>query len=352
MWVLRYRPKRGRGLSGLLYIHSAGYAISRFIGEATDTALRHTTRIEHASERVAGRWFPAALNYVIRWQGGASTPPVHLAGSARIDSVFFLEEGAPSSRFDAAHPLRIEAGAAVRADSFWSRLRPEPLTSKEARTFPAVDSLMAASGLQGLPQRTAKLAEGLFTIGPVDADLRRFYAYNPWEGSRWGLGLQTGDSVSRRLVLGGWTGYGSKDKAWKYGAFLEARAGRYRETVLRVSYTHDLRDPGRVSIHRDADRTYLRQFLLQRVDQSEAWEVALRFRQGYLQTEVAARRAPYPTVRLCVGSRRRAAAGAISCAGRSGEFALCAAGTQRPCVRPLHISRHRSPGVVRPLHRW
>lgn len=290
LWTLSFRHKRDpNGLRGRLTIHSDGYAVSRLIAEAHDTTLNHVMRIEQQYERTDGRWFPRALNYVLDWKqkSGATSTPIFMRGTSRIDSVAFTDDG--RYRLDKAHTVRIEAGAERTAEQDWARYRFEALGTREARTYVFNDSIVGNSPIGRILPHLDALVEGRIPAGPFDIDLKRLYATNPYEKNRFGFGWQTNKKLSDRFAIGAWAGYGTKDKAWKYGAFSEAYAGRYKETVFRLQYEDDLRDPGRVSIHPDIDRAYLRTFLLQRVDRVESYQASLRFKTGYLQTEFAAR---------------------------------------------------------------
>lgn len=290
IWVFSFSPRRyPTGLRGRLTIHSAGYAISRLLAETRDTTLGRTLRIEQQYERTDGRWFPRALNYVLDWgqKSGGSTTPVFMRGTSRIDSVSFSEEAI--ARMDKAHNVRILPGAERTADTAWARYRLETLGAREARTYAFNDSVMTVTGLARVIPHLDNLVQGRVPLGPFDLELKRLYAYNPYEKNRVGLGWRTNEKLSERFSFGAWAGYGTGDKTWKYGAFAEAYAGRYRETTLGLLYEKDLRDPGRVLIHRDVDRSYLRQYLLQRVDAVEAAQAYARWRRGYLQAEIAAR---------------------------------------------------------------
>jgi len=291
LWVLSFWPRRDpEGLRGTLTIHSAGYAVSRLRAESRDTTIGRILRIEQQYERgPGGRWFPRALNYVFDWKvsTAGTTLPVIMTGISRIDSVSFDE--APSLRIDKAHTVRLEPGAETTPEAVWEGLRGGTLTAREARTYVYTDSLMEEMGMGKILRNADRLADGRVPIGPFELDLKRIYAYNPYERSRWGFGWQTGKAISNRVSVGAWAGYGVGDKRWKWGAFAEWNPGRYRETLLRIGIEDDIRDPGRVSLHREIDKPFLRQWLLQRADRVEAAFATLRLRTGYLTTEVGAR---------------------------------------------------------------
>ena len=56
-------------------------------------------------------------------------------------------------------------------------------------------------------------------IGPVSINLRKLFLANDYEGIRPGLALCTNDSLSRIFSVGGYIGYGTRDKEEKYNYY-------------------------------------------------------------------------------------------------------------------------------------
>lgn len=292
VWVISYRPKNNySGLSGKVYINSHQYAIAYFTGSAEDKTLNRDIRLEQQYQLVDGRWFPRELNYKLRYSildDKKSDYKLYMSGYSRIDSVTFAEE--KGFRFDKAHSTKLIGKADELSDPEWDALRPESLSGKEEKTYIMMDSLMEEAGMDRVMKYLEKLPEGKVPVSVVDVDLGRLYSFNRYEGSRWGLGLQTNEQIVKWASLGGWAGYGVKDREWKYGGFLELYADRHREFVFRVGYEHDLRDPARVMLHKEIDRNYLRRYLMFRVDEVEALSASVKKRLGYWTLELGGRR--------------------------------------------------------------
>ncbi len=289
LWVLSFRPKTNSAelLKGTLYINSSNYAIASLLATAYDPDLKRTIRIEQEYQQLGERWFPRELNYIIEL-----VPPVEsesgfkgdelsiiMKGNSKIDSIVFERD--PRFRFNKRHTVRLMPGADERDVRLWDSVRTVRLSTKEERTYEFNDSLGTALKVDRFVPYLEKLVEAKFPVGPLDLQLKRIYSYNKYEGSRLGLGLQTNEKISKWFSIGGWGGYGIKDKEWKYGGFAEIYADRYKEFVVRVSYDKDLRDPGRVQLHPELDVNYLRQFLLYRVDEVERISLGTEAKAGY-----------------------------------------------------------------------
>ena len=287
LWVINFRPQPAiDGLRGQLYLNADGYAVTQMRAEARDTVLGHLTRmdIQYRKDAAAG-WVPDKLNYVLDWyQPDTKRTQFYARGTSRIDSFSFaLPAG---YKFDRAHTATVLPEAESQPETFWEPYRRDSFTVKDAETYRFNDSLGQEIGFDDIMGKITSLSRGFVPLGPVELDLQRIYSYNRFEGSRWGLGLQTSDSISRKFTLGGWAGYGTKDKKWKYGGAATFSFDKYREHQLQLRYDNDLRDPGRFALSQEFNATYLRQYLLQRADAFEAVTLTLRNRMGFLATEL------------------------------------------------------------------
>ena len=292
IWILSFKPEKGYDeLTGRVYINSDNYAIAYLVASAIDKTLGREIRLEQQYKKVKGKWFPEQLNYILQYRlpdEGKSGYDIIMKGYSRIDSVSYEEE--KGFRFDKAHSTKLKGNADELSNSQWDALRPESLSKKEQQTYVVIDSVMEKAGLANIAKYLEKLALGRVPIWAFDLDLGRLYNFNQYEGSRFGLGVQTNDKIAKWFSLGGWFGYGTRDHERKYGGFAEFYADKTKEFVVRLSYDTDLRDPGRISLNRDIDRNYLRRYLMNRVDKVETYSISVKKRLGYWDMELCARK--------------------------------------------------------------
>ncbi len=297
LWIISFTPRghNANELKGTVFINSDGYAISQIIATAKDTMLKRDVRIEQQYEQLLvtdneKRWFPKHLNYIIDWTqpSNKSMLTFHMKGYSRIDSVSWNED--PAFRFDKTHTVQLQPQADALSDSAWQRLRPEPLDAKEIRSYKVVDSLGDKVHLDKLMTYYSKLPEGKISIGKLDFDIARLFSWNKYERTRLGLGAQTNERLIKWLSVGGWGGYGFGDLRWKYGAFAEIYADKYREFVIRWAYSNDINDPGRIRMNNELDKNYLNSYLLQRVDNTKTYSISVKKKFGYLGAELTGRR--------------------------------------------------------------
>ena len=113
-------------------------------------------------------------------------------------------------------------------------------------TYRYIDSLGASVGLETTLRRGVSLLSGNLPLahGRLNLVLPELLSANRWEGLRLGLGLATGDSISRRIQLGAYAAYGFSDRSAKFGGYVDVYPD-YRRTIrLRVFARDDLRVNG------------------------------------------------------------------------------------------------------------
>lgn len=285
IWIINFKPKQNpTDLAGSLFIHSNGFAIAQLIAHSTDSILRRDIGIEQQYKNVSGKWFPEQLNYNLKWEMNPRAT-IYMKGTSRIDSVVWQQD--KTFKFDKLHTIKILPNADEAKDTVWNKIRPVSLDEKEARTYTFMDSVAAANGFDKLIRYAEKLVDSKFPFNKyLDLNVERLLSYNGYEKLRLGWGMQTNEKVFSNLSFGAWAGYGTGDKQWKYGAFAEYFLDNYKEFGIKAAYYNDVRDPGRMQIHKDLDKNNLRIWLMTRVDKVEGYALSVKKKFGYFSTEL------------------------------------------------------------------
>lgn len=291
-FVLSYRPLPNssfEGLEGSLYINSNGYAVSHFTGSNINNATGRLMQLEQVYMLQEGRWFPQEINYRIRFKGiMANMPGFTMDGHALVSNLRF--ELADATIFDKAYPVKLADSVDLRSEAYWRQLRPDTLTAKERTTYRLMDSFFAKKKIERLINAFSDLPMGRVALGKLSIDMARLLASNNYEGTRLGLGLYTNDRVSKYFSVGGWAGYGTEDKAWKYGGSVTVYPKANKDNWLTVGYSNNYRNAGSISIHPELDRMALRNWLLQKPDRVAEYMAGLHTQRGYWQMELTARK--------------------------------------------------------------
>lgn len=250
VFVISYKPRRGtkfNGLVGLLYINTNGYAVQNVTAEAAERDAAASIRFQQLHERVDGKaWFPVQLNAFIYLDNAVINGyvPYGVTRTYLKD----IEVDANVERKEVRGPELVMDRMSVRQDeAYWAGLRTDSLDAKALKTYHVIDSLGAEVDLDRKVKWLSALATGRLPIGPVDLLLDKVMRYNGYEGFRLGAGFATNDRVTRYASIGGYAGYGFRDKNWKYGGFLVVKPWYGRDLSLKVFHELDVLESGGVA---------------------------------------------------------------------------------------------------------
>jgi hypothetical protein len=91
------------------------------------------------------------------------------------------------------------------------------------------------------------LAEGKIPVGYIQFDLGRLIDYRNYEGYRFGLGIENSKKLMKRGIVGGYFGYGTRDKDWKYGGYTTWMLVPKQSVEVKASFQEDLVERGAVT---------------------------------------------------------------------------------------------------------
>jgi hypothetical protein len=135
--------------------------------------------------------------------------------------------------------------ANLRPPAFWKELRADSLNAKEKHTYQLYDSLAPKLKVMNTLFHTLEgFLEGKFKVGSFYLPVEYLMKVNAYEGTRLGMGIETGENISKHFTLGGYFGYGLNDNAAKYGAYLQTNLIPPKEGFLKFSFKQDLVEPG------------------------------------------------------------------------------------------------------------
>ena len=245
VFVVSFRPRPGhtfRPLTGLLYIHTDGYALQNVIAQQTDSN-GISVRIRQNYARMEGHWFPQQLNADIFFPG-VSVNGIRPRGIGRtyLKNIRILPELNPRSipRVN----LETSPKALQQSEDFWSQYRPDTLDSRQQNTYTFIDSLSEAENFEQRLNFFQALFSGKLRVGVVDFDLGRLFNYNIYEGFRLGAGVELNERTVWWWRPELWAAYGFADQTWKWGGGMTFTLNRRQGLEFYAGYSYDLRETG------------------------------------------------------------------------------------------------------------
>ncbi|MDR1951491.1 MAG: DUF5686 and carboxypeptidase regulatory-like domain-containing protein [Bacteroidales bacterium] len=294
VFVISFRPKRGKnidGLKGVLQINTNKYAVQNVIAEPAEPGLLNMKIQQKYVFLNDTQWFPEQLNFEISFglsgspgssvEAAPGNPPktqsLVINGRTYIDNVeLFPDLHRKNFSID---QVVLDAMAKYQDSLFWSERRIVPLDTMEIATYRFIDSIGEVANLDRFMTFYEKFLQGKIPIKCFDLDLSKTIVINEFENFRLGLGVHTNERLSKHVSVGGFFGYGTRDKLWKYGGEGIWTINQKHEIDLRLSYQNTIRETGCNTLFaRHFDLFDFRSYMASQMDQIEEKAVNFAFR--------------------------------------------------------------------------
>lgn len=288
VFMISFRPKintKFEGMKGFLYINSHKWAIQNVKAQPPDDSTGIAVKIQQAYKLIDDQWFPYQLNTDIIFNNvaandGETSYPLVGKGRSYIRDIN-LNPGLKKKDFG-FHEVEIEEGATRKKGEFWREYRVDSLTDREKETYRVIDSIGREANFDKMAATFQTLIIGRLPIWIFDIDLDRIIHYNNYEGLYLGVGLHTNDRFSKDVKVGGFWGYGFKDKSAKYGLDISVNLHKRSESVLILDVYNKVTASGGVEYYDDkfqawkTDNFY--KFFISRMNQTIGGDMSYSFR--------------------------------------------------------------------------
>lgn len=283
VFIISFRPLKGKnfkGLKGLLYVNTDGFALQNVIAEPVDQE-GITVKIQQQYKKIDGAWFPIQLNSNMIFNSlELNNYKVMGIGKTYLKNIK-INPQLENNEFSYVE-TEIDAAATKKDEEFWNKYREDTLSIKEQNTYHFMDSVGKAEHFDRTMNGLESLLTGKLKWGFVSLDLNRFIGYNDYEGFRLGTGLHTNERFSKWFTIGGYGAYAFKDKEYKYGGDIDFEINHKNDIRLNLSAIKDVAEPGVISFY-DYKTPLLstagnRVLYLNRMNNIDKLEARLKFR--------------------------------------------------------------------------
>lgn len=246
VYVISFKPLRHKnfdGLTGLLYINTNKYAIQNVIASPFvkgKIALKIQQQYTWINNQF---WFPEQLNYTLSFpEFPDKNTNMFVEGKNYISNVSLH---VPFHKKDfSLQTVRLAENATQKDSTYWDNFRPEKLTKTEETTYKVIDSIGKKKKFDFYLTFLEKLSQNKLPTEYFDVDLSKTFVYNKFEGFRVGTGIYTNEKEFKNFVLGGFFGYGTKDKQWKYGGELLYTISKKNDFLIGLKHQVNLIETG------------------------------------------------------------------------------------------------------------
>ncbi len=243
-YIISFRPYKGTnfdGLEGQVHISSYNYAIKNIIVEPADNEVDIGIKIQQKYELLDGKyWFPTQLNSDLTFNILLNGTYLKGIGRTYLRGIK-INKGLPKRiRFNNIVVEMNDDATEHKSKIFWDSKRVVPLDSLDEKTYRIVDSLGKSEHFDKKLWVYSSLFAGRIPWGPIDLELDKFLKYNQFEGLRMGLGLLTNKRFSKKIQLGAYGAWATKDYRWKYGANMRLKLWARQDFSFSVGYKNDV----------------------------------------------------------------------------------------------------------------
>ena len=161
---------------------------------------------------------------------------------AKKDMVYLEPDFSPGVTISSGEGLvKVEEDATRKEESYWSEVRPEPLSDKERSVYEMVEKVQTIPLYKTLYEIVYTAINGYYEIGPIGiGPYFKLLSFNALEGYRPQLGFRTSKDFSRIDRYTVYAAYGTRDKTFKGGATWEHLFKRIPERKLTLSAKYDV----------------------------------------------------------------------------------------------------------------
>ena len=288
VFIISFRPMKNTkfvGMKGFLHISSNKWAIQNVKAEPMDETENISVKIQQGYEFIQGHWFPVQLVTDITFNmasanDGKNNYPLIGMGRSYIKDVN-LNPDLKKKDFS-YHEVEIEEDATDRNTEYWNNYRTNSLTERELETYRIIDSIGKAENFDKMAATFQTLITGKIPIGFLNVDFGKLFHYNNYEGLYLGLGLHTNNKVSKLFTVGGYWGYGFRDKSAKYGGDFTIDVHKPSESSIRIDAYNNVTPSGGVEFFDDKLQAwrpeYFYEFFFKQMNTTVGGEINYTFR--------------------------------------------------------------------------
>ncbi len=272
--------KRFEGLKGLLFINTYKYGIERMILEPTIDRSLGTKLVKINTLVQDSIWFPSLTKTIIS---------IFNIGSDKLNFIGIAETHFKDIRFDTSYKRKqfsevvyqVDDSIKIKDSTFWQGTRSAPLTNIEKATYEFYDTVGTLRNFDGILRLVENAYFHQIPYKFLTIDTRRFIAINQYEGLRLGLGLHTNEKVTKHASIGGFAGYGFRDRAWKYGGELTLFLSENKEWNIYGKIQKEVLEAGNAFFTHDKyqySSEGARKFKVRWMDKVDQFETGINFR--------------------------------------------------------------------------
>ncbi|MFN3403639.1 MAG: DUF5686 family protein [Cytophagaceae bacterium] len=243
LYIIKYnaRPERKFDMSkGFLYISKNNYNVSHLIAMPDSESSLSMELLQTYEDVGDAKYFPVRTKTIIKYKKGTDYyTATNNTWLFDIKTRDFVRKKS-YTKVALKYPFDLPA----MDEEYWEKQRRENLKRGDSLTYSFFEALDAKGNIEKLLRIGENVYYGTLPVNKINVDLDRILNFNEVEGTRIGIGAHTNHKFSNRIIVGGYYGYGLRDKKSKYGADGIFYFSKEHKLGFFSRWTRDLKESG------------------------------------------------------------------------------------------------------------
>lgn len=244
-YKINYHPRQEKDLAfyGTMWIADTSFALRKIEATVTkDANLNYIDNIvfdQDLLQTPEGAWLPSALHITLDIEDLGKQVPSMVATFYSNIKKPVVNNPKPNSFFD--QRIEVKEDAHEKDAAFWDTIYEDTTRKTDPMVYKMIDTLRNLPIVKSYIEILDIAINGYKRIGKIEiGPYLSCYSFNNIEGHRFQLGFRTNSHFSKKVILRGFAGYGTRDNRLKYGGAATFILSRKPWTQASVYYKYDI----------------------------------------------------------------------------------------------------------------
>jgi hypothetical protein len=247
-YQINFIPKQEKDLAfhGTMWISDTTFALKKIDAAINkDANLNYIDKIslkQNLIQLSEGAWLPESTYIYLDLENVGKLPSMVATFYSNIQDPV-INKPRPNSFFD--QRIEVLEDAQEKSPAFWENIYQDTSRKTDPIIYKVIDTIRNLPIIKSYVELLDIAINGYKKVGKVDfGPYLSAYSFNTVEGNRVQLGFRTNSHFSKKIILKGFVGYGTRDDRLKYGAAVNYILSRKPWTQAGAYYKYDIDQVG------------------------------------------------------------------------------------------------------------
>ncbi|WP_245553822.1 DUF5686 family protein [Cytophaga aurantiaca] len=243
-YKINFTPKQPKDLAfyGTMWITDSTFALKQIEGEIHKEAnLNFIDKIQIKQNLIpfeGGAWLPETTHIYLDLEDIGKLPSMVATFYSNIQDPV-VNKPKEKTFFD--QRIEVLEDAQEKSPEFWSKVYEDTTRKTDPEVYKMIDTIRNLPIIKSYVEVLDIAINGYKNLGKIEVgSYLSFYSYNNIEGHKFQLGIRTNTDFSKKVILKGFVGYGTRDDRLKYGGSATFILSRKPWTQAGAYYKYDI----------------------------------------------------------------------------------------------------------------